>query len=162
MTGPGYDLLVGAHVLSAVVGFGAVGVSGTYAARARSSANPRGEPALQRYFRPGTNWAERVLLLTPVLGGILLWAGDRHAVSQPWPWIGLGCWVLAAAIASGLCWPAEQRIQAWLAAAAVSPEEGLVTELGRFRDTCRVVQWSASAVSLCFASAVVVMIWQPR
>ncbi|MGA3352433.1 MAG: DUF2269 family protein [Acidimicrobiales bacterium] len=146
------------HVLSAVIGFGAVGVTGTYAARARSARDPRSEPRLVRYFRPGTNWAERSLLLTPLLGALVLSVGDRSAGSQPWPWVGLGCWAVAAAIASGSCWPAERRIQAWLA------EEGAGyarTDPAQFRQACRVVQWGASAISVCFLAAVVVMIAQP-
>ncbi len=161
MTGPGYDLLVGLHALSAVVGFGAVGVSGTHAARARSAAAPRGDAGLKRYFHPGTNWAERSLFLTPVLGAIVLWAGDSSAVSQPWPWIGLGCWVLAVGFATGLCWPAERRIQLFLADApdlGERPAPGLV----EFREACTALQWGASAISLCFLVAVVAMIWQPR
>ena len=126
MTGPSYDLLVGLHALSAVVGFGAVGVSGTYAARARSAAEPQAQEGLKRYFQPSTNWAERSLFLTPVLGAIVLWAGDSSAVSQAWPWIGLGCWVLAVGIATGLCWPAERKIQMWLADAPVHREAARV------------------------------------
>jgi len=161
MTGPSYDLLVGLHALSAVVGFGAVGVSGTYAARARSAAEPRQDPGLQRYFHPSTNWTERSLLLTPVLGAIVLWVGDRSAVWQVWPWIGLGCWILAAAIATSRCWPAERRIQTWLADVPESRERPL-PGLAEFREACRSVQWGASATSLCFLAAVVAMIWQPR
>ena len=114
MTAPVYDLLVVLHVLSAVIGFGSVGVSGAYAARGRSSANPRQDATLLRYFHPGTNWAERTLLVTPVLGAIVLFAGDRSAASEVWPWIGLGAWAFAAAMATAWCWPAERRIQAWL------------------------------------------------
>jgi hypothetical protein len=159
MTGPGYDVLVGLHALSAVVGFGAVGVSGTYAARARSAAEPRGDAGLRRYFHPGTNWAERCLLVTPVFGAILLWAGDSSAVSEVWPWIGLGCWLVSAGVASGLCWPAERRVQAFFAG---PPEGGDRPGLVEFREACRALQWGASGVSLCFLVAVVVMIWQPR
>lgn len=161
MTGPGYDLLVGLHALSAVVGFGAVGISGTYAARARSIASPRGDDGLRRYFHTGTNWAERSLFLTPVLGAIVLWAGDGSAVSQPWPWIGLGCWVLAGGIATGLCWPAERRIHAFLADASDGGERP-APGLGEFREACTALQWGASAISLCFLVAVVAMMWQPR
>jgi hypothetical protein len=161
MTGPGYDALVGLHVLSAVVGFGAVGVSGTYAARARSTVAPRGDDGLRRYFHAGANWAERSLFLTPVLGAIVLWAGDSSAVSQAWPWIGLGCWVLAVGIATGLCWPAERRIQTFLADAP-GPGEQEAAGLREFREACTALQRGASAISLCFLVAVVAMIWQPR
>jgi len=161
VSGPGYDLLVVLHVLSAVVGFGAIGVSGTYAGRARSAAEPRDQPQLRRYFHPGTNWAERVLLLTPVLGAAVLWTGDRSAVSQAWPWIGLGCWLLAAAVATGLCWPAERRIQAFFAAEDLHGETA-AAGLGQLRVACRRLEWGASGIAALFLAAVVVMIGQPR
>ncbi len=161
MTGPGYDVLVLAHVLSAVVGFGAIGITGTYAARARSLPEPLRQARLRRYFHPGTNWAERSLYLTPVLGAILLFAGDRSAVSQLWPWIGLGCWLLAVAIATALCWPAERKIQSFFAQVGEARQDA-PEALAGFRDACRVLQWGASAISLCFLVAVVVMIGQPR
>jgi len=161
VTGPGYDVLVGLHVLSAIVGFGAVGVSGVYAGRARSADDPRGDALLQRYFSPGTNWAERALLVTPVLGVVVLLAGDRPAASQAWPWIGLGLWGFATAVATSRCWPAERKIQVWFAQ-ATDPEEGRQSGTAPLRDACRTVQWSASVISVCFAGAVVVMIGQPR
>jgi hypothetical protein len=159
VTGPGYDLLVVLHALSAVIGFGAVGVTGTYAARARSAPEPRKDPRLGRYFRPGTNWAERSLLLTPLLGGLVLGVGDRPAVSQPWPWIGLGCWAIAAAIASAWSWPAERRIQDWLGAPADCEE--VTNDLAQFQRECRVVVRTSSVISVCFFVAVVVMVSQP-
>ncbi len=161
MTGPGYDALLAAHVLSAVVGFGAVAASGVYAARGRRTHDPLRERSLLRYFRPGTNWAARCLLLTPIIGGILLWAGDRSAASEAWPWVGLGLWTLAAAIAGSWCWPAERKIQEWLAAVGDQGER-TPPELARFRKSCLTVERSASAMSLCFLAAVVVMIAQPR
>jgi len=162
VTGPGYDVLLGAHVLSAALGFGAVAASGVYAARGRRAPDPRRERSLLRYFRPGTNWAARCLLLTPILGGTLLWAGDRSAASEAWPWIGLGFWTLAAAIAGSWCWPAERRIQDWFTLAGDHGEPPPPPELARFRGSCLAVERSASAMSLCFLAAVVVMIAQPR
>jgi hypothetical protein len=170
MTGPAYDLLVVLHVLSAVVGFGAVGVTGAYAAGARSTPEPRRDVRLRRYFSPGRNWAERSLLLTPVLGAIVLVSGDRGAAAQPWPWIGLACWAAAAAIATAWNWPAEHRVQTWLAGGAAlegpagSPGTASVPgagDLESFREDCRRLEWGATAISLLFLAAVVVMVAQP-
>jgi hypothetical protein len=159
MTGPGYDLLVVLHALSAVVGFGAVGVTGVYAASARSAPNPSRDAKLVRYFRPGTNWAERTMVMTPVLGAIVLAVGDHPAASQAWPWAGLGCGVGGAGAATGWCWPAERRIQDWLNGGGGSDDAK--ADLAGFRRACRDVQWAASAISVLFLIAVVVMIGQP-
>lgn len=156
MTGPGYDVLVVAHVLSALVGFGSVGLSGLYASRARSARRPEEQASLRRYFAPGRNWAERSLLLTPVLGGVLLATGDRPAASQPWPWIGLGLWLLAAGVTSALCWPSERLLQAWFAGGGDRGDEAVLAS------ALRRLERGASVVSVLFVVAVVVMIAQPR
>ena len=157
MSGPAYDLLVVAHVLSAVIGFGAVGASGLYASRARSLGRPQVSASLRRYFAPGRNWAARSLLLTPVLGGILLGAGDRPAAAAAWPWIGLGVWLLAAAVVSAVCWPAERAVQAELAREDVQAGEGEAA----LRAACRRLEKGAAVVSVLFVVALVVMIAQP-
>ncbi len=159
MNGTAYGALVVVHVLTAVLGFGAVGVTGAYASAARSAPDPRGATNLVRYFRPGANWVARTLLATPVLGFALLFAGDGPTPSQAWPWIGLGLWVVACGVASGVCWPAESAIQQWLAA---EPGPGATTvDLAGFRRWCARAEWGAAVVSVCFVAAVVVMIAQP-
>ena len=68
--GAGYDIVLLAHVLSVVVGFGAVAAAGGYAlALARSG--PESE-SIRRYYQPGINWAGRVLFLVPIFGIVLL------------------------------------------------------------------------------------------
>jgi hypothetical protein len=164
VSGPGYDALVAAHVLSAVVGFGAIGVTGAFAAACRTADNPRSSAALVRYFRPGTNWAARALLLTPVLGLIVLFAGDRSASGEPWPWIGLGLWTVAAGLATGSCWPAERRIQSFMAGPPrpLAEETDVpVAEIDSLRRSCRRVERSAATISLLFVAAVFVMLVQP-
>ena len=159
MNGTAHGALVVLHVVSAVVGFGAVAVTGAYAAAARASPDPLGEVPLIRYFRPGTNWAARTLLVIPVFGMALVFSGHRSTVSEAWPWIGLGLWVVACGLASAVCWPAERAIQLWLAGRP-DPNRGAV-DLAGFRRACARAEWSAAAVSVCFVAAVVIMIAQP-
>jgi len=112
VTGPSYDLLVGLHALVRWSD-SVVGVSGTYAARARrlpSRAKIQAAAVLPSEHELGG----AVLLLTPVLGAMVLWAGDRSAARSPGR--GSGSVVVLAAIATP-CWPAERKIQTWLAAA---------------------------------------------
>src|SRR5205807_4813257 len=88
--------LVVLHVLSAVVGFGAIFLTGMYAGVARRRANE----SARRYFRPGPNWAARALYVVPVLGVVLVetsHGADRFA--QLWVWVSVVLWVIATALA---------------------------------------------------------------
>lgn len=129
-TSPGYDLVLLAHVLAAVVGLVALGVAAGSALALRRVLD-RGGPvpeALARYYRPGVNWAGRVLFLVPVFGvALLLMSGGQWNLSDTWVSLGLAGWALVALVAEGTLWPEERRLQSVVAtvvAGAGSPEEG--------------------------------------
>ena len=80
-----YDVLVAVHVVSAVVGFGAVALSGVYGATARHADRPEAQEETARYFRsPGR--AEWLIVPVPFLGAAALGArpegADFGAVSR--------------------------------------------------------------------------------
>lgn len=177
MTGPAYAALLACHVASVVAGFGALVATGLFARRMAVSPEPRADPSLRRYFREGTNWVSRAVLVVPVFGALLLATGDRRAVGEPWPWIGLGAWLVAAVTAARWCWPAEAGIQRWLARpdAAVGPDEQAESSQGvvrgsaavaagreQLRADCSAAARGGAVVSICFVVALVVMVGQPR
>jgi uncharacterized membrane protein len=142
--------LVVLHVLSAVVGFGAIFLTGLYAGVARRRANA----AARRYFRPGPNWAARALYVVPVLGVVLVetsHGADRFA--QLWVWVSVVLWVLATALAQAVVWPGEDRIQRLLAESGANEPE-----LDR---ACRRVERAAAAIDVVFVATVVLMVAQP-
>ena len=148
---PWYAFLVIAHILSAVVGFGALGMSGSYARLARVSADPFAAPGIRRYFRPGTNVAARALYLVPVFGGIALgFSGD---VRKIFPYLGFALWVIATGIATGMLWPAERSMQRLIASGVEDREE-----LRRLAIRC---ERAAMYTTLCFIVALGVMVAQP-
>ena len=109
-----YDLVLLAHVLSAVVAMVAVVVAGGFALALRSALRQGGPlpVAVVRYFRPGVNWVGRVLFLVPVLGvALIAMSGGQWGYSDGWVTIGLGVWVVVAMVAEGVLWPAERRLQ---------------------------------------------------
>jgi len=85
-------------------------VAGAFAlALARSG--PDADP-VRRYYRPGVNWAGRVLFLVPVFGFALI--GLSHgewSLSDGWITIGLMLWAGAALVAEVVLWPAERSLQ---------------------------------------------------
>ena len=105
---PLYAVVTAFHVLAAVVGFGALGVTGTYAHAARRAASPSSVASLGRFFRPGRNWAARTVFVVPVLGGLLLALGHGQDGVRLFPWLGLGIWTAAVGVASAAMWPAER------------------------------------------------------
>lgn len=116
-----YDLVLLAHVLAVVAAFGAVVVAGACAAAlTRTRPLPEG---VVRYYRPGVNWAGRVLHLVPVLGIVLVaLSHGAWSFSDGWVLGGLVLWVVADALAETLLWPAERRIQQVMAGCAPGPQ----------------------------------------
>jgi hypothetical protein len=166
VSGPAYDLLLVAHVVVALVGFGAIAAAGIAASSSLRCDDPANDASVRRFFKKGRDWPARMILLVPVLGLALLLGGDRSAESAAWPWVGLCIWVVAAGVASGICWPAEHAAQTALGELAVAAggedadgaAESLVAE---FRASCRRMELATGAISVCFVAAVAVMIVQP-
>jgi uncharacterized membrane protein len=143
------------HVLSAVVGFGAIFLTGVYAGLARR----RASEAVRRYFRPGVNWAARSVYLVPVLGVVLVeisHGADRFA--QLWVWVSLLLWVLAAALAQAVVWPGEARVQQLVAESSPPGSRARPVELDR---ACRRVERAALAIDLAFVATLVLMVTKP-
>jgi hypothetical protein len=165
-TGAVYSILLLAHVAFAVVGFGALAVTGIQARRARRGPAAAGSDGVRRYFRPGINWAARALYGVPVFGFALISsssgafaAGDGFVVA------GLGLWAVATVVAEAVMWPGERRIQE-----VVSTQWGNRGENGggatpgrdrRFDDDCRRVAGAAALLSVVFLTAVVLMVARP-
>jgi hypothetical protein len=139
-----YDLVLLAHLLSALVGFGAVVVSGVFAVvLARSG--PESEA--------GVNWAGRVLFLVPVFGAILvLISKGAWSFSDRWVVIGLVLWAVVAFGAEMALWPAERKLQ--VAVGERAPAEAV-------RSLCMVVAAMATGGFVVLVAASVVMVAKP-
>ena len=85
-------------------------VAGAYAWALRRS-GPGSEP-VRRYYRPGVNWAGRVLFLVPVLGvALMAMSHGDWSFGDGWIAIGLALWAGVAVVAEMALWPAERRLQ---------------------------------------------------
>lgn len=115
-----YDIVLLAHVLAAVIGFGVVAVAGSNALALRRP-GPRPE-ALRRYYRPGVNWAARSLFVVPLLGvALVAMSGGDWSYREGWVLGGLALWALAALLGELVLWPGERALQEMVARPAPAP-----------------------------------------
>jgi hypothetical protein len=153
-----YDVVLLAHVLAALVGLGAVVVAGAYALALRSS-GPGSEP-VRRYYRPGVNWAGRVLFLIPVLGvALMAMSGGDWTFSDGWITIGLMLWAAVALVAEMALWPAERRLQ--VAVASPSAVADLRPTTVGLRGECLRVAGMSAGLSVVLVAATVIMVAKP-
>jgi len=143
-----YDLLVALHVVCAVVGFGAVAISGSYGAAARHLDRPGAAEETQRYFR-SRGWAELLIAAVPFLGmGALAAEPAKGELGDVWVLAGLGLWVMAATLLFAVVRPSERRIRTGQEAEAVAGGRQLM--------------WAAAGCDVFFVLALAFMIAQPR
>jgi uncharacterized membrane protein len=153
--GAGYEVVVLAHVLAAVIGFGAVGVAGAYAL-VLGRRGPTSESVV-RYYRPGVNWAGRVLFVVPILGFVLIGMSSStpggYALSDGWVMVGLLLWAVAALAAEMVLWPTERGLQQLVATGE--------WEESAHRSLTRRMAWTSGVLMGIFVAAMVVMVAKP-
>jgi len=156
-TGPLYSTLLVAHVLCAVVGFGAMVLTAVQAGRARRGPAAPGAATVRRYFGPGPNVAGRFLYGVPVFGfALLAAAGGAFDADDGFVVLGLSMWLAAVLVAELVVWPAERRIQAVIAEGWGDPAAA-----GALERDCRRVMGAAGVLVVLFVAATVVMIGKP-
>jgi hypothetical protein len=155
-------LLVGLHIVSAILGFGAIAATTVLAGVARSRGR---SPAVVRYFRPGRNYVAYLALLVPVFGTGLEASSGWPDIGAAWPYVALGIWVVAAGVGTAVHWPAERRIQVLVAVPAEGGAGGLAhgpaPELApELVAACTRALWSGTVMTLAFFAALWVMLVQ--
>ncbi|MDQ2754184.1 MAG: DUF2269 domain-containing protein [Actinomycetota bacterium] len=151
-----YVLLVVVHIITAVVGFGAVAVSGVYGGLARR-ASPGGvsqSEEVRRYFgRPVR--AELLLLAVPFVGlGAV--AADRQRLAQVWIVGALIIWWAAAGLYVGVVRPAEAALCRLALDKDGDPTPSMEAEQAGTR-----LVWAAGICNLAFFVALVLMVIRP-
>lgn len=159
-----YDVLVAVHVTAAVVGFGAVALSGVYGGSATRPERDGAWEELRRYFAlPGR--AELLVTVVPFPGvAALLVDPGPSRLGQTWVAVGLGLWVIASALLLAVVRPAGAVISREMASGGGGSHAADVASSGRaarVRQAGSRLRWSAAASDLLFCVALVVMVIQP-
>jgi hypothetical protein len=159
--GPAFDVVLLLHVACVVAGLATSVTSAATANRLRTlirDGTPLPE-AVVRYFRPGVNWAGRLVYGVPVLGfALLAMSRGAYSLSDSWVMTGLGIFVVVVLLAEGILWPAERRLHVSVAAqgaqADAPPDPSVLHD-------AQVMLWSATAALVLLLAGTVIMVAQP-
>lgn len=158
-----YKTLLVLHILSAIVGLGAVMLNGLYAAQSQKRPGPAGRAVSETNFFV-SNIAEKFIYTIPIFGILLvLDSGKAWKFSQTWIWLALLIYVVAIGISHAILIPGHKRINALL----LEMEQGPAPAGGR---PPQAVESQAIAKRMAAAGAtlnvfvvvfLVLMIWKP-
>jgi uncharacterized membrane protein len=110
-----YKTLLVLHILTAIVGLGAVMLNGLYAAQAQKRQGPPGRAVSEANYAV-SHIGEYFIYAIPVFGILLVIVG--HPVwkfSQAWIWLSMLLYVLAIGISHSILIPGHKKINALLA-----------------------------------------------
>lgn len=145
---PIYDVILLAHIVCAIGGFGANGLAGLYAGQL----DPSPSEGAIKYFSNSKFYAEKLIYLIPVFGLTMI-AVSRGVseLTEPWVIFGIIAWVVAIGVAHSLVWPNERRISG-----VIDSQDGSsLKKLGKK------VSVGAMILDVIFVVTFIVMLTQP-
>lgn len=112
VTSSGYKIVFVLHLLSVIVGFGAVALNGLYGAEAKKRQGPGGL-AIGEANHAVSDVAERVVFLVPIFGiGLVLMSDEQWTFGQTWVWLSLVLYVIGVGVAHAVMIPSAKRMNA--------------------------------------------------
>ena len=111
----GYRLVLIAHILASIAGFGAVFFNGVYSAQGRKRGGREALVIAEANHIVSYKWAEKFILAVPLLGALLvLLSHGKWTFGQFWVWGSLLLFVASWTLAFGALKPAERRFRSVL------------------------------------------------
>jgi hypothetical protein len=155
-----FVVFVTLHVVSAIIGSGAIALSGVYGGVARHVERAGAVEETRRWFATPNRLA-LLLLAVPFFGVGALLAGSRSAqLHHLWVVCALCVWLAMSGLLTGVVRPAERHLGEYLAARSDDgPGEGI--DGVAVAQAARRCSLGAAACDLGFVIALGLMIWQP-
>lgn len=158
-----YKLILVIHILSVVVGIGAVMLNGLYAQQTQKRQGPMGRAVFEANFYV-SSIAEYVIYTIPIWGIALIGLSDSAwKFSQTWIWLALTLYVIALGISHALMIPNSKKILALMneieqgppPAGGPPPQAAKITELGKQ------LGMGGAALNVIVVVIIALMVWKP-
>ncbi len=158
-----FKLFLALHILSVIVGLGAVALNGLYAAQARQRQGPSGRAITEaNFFVSGI--AEKIIYTIPVWGILLVAASDKlYKFSQTWVWLSFLLYVVAIGISHAVMIPGTKRIIALQRDIEEGPPPagGPPPQVAEMQAIGQKLAPGGMVLDLLLVVIVVLMIWKP-
>jgi uncharacterized membrane protein len=158
-----YKFLLVLHILSVIVGIGAVMLNGLYASQTAKRKGPEGRAISEaNYWVSGI--AEYVIYTIPIWGILLiLVSDDAWKFSQTWIWMALLLFVIAMGISHGVMFPSHKRLNALLAETERTPPpaDGAPPQAAEIAQLGQKLAIGGGALNVIVVIFLVLMIWKP-
>jgi uncharacterized membrane protein len=107
----GYKIVLILHILTAIVGLGAVMLNGLYGAQAKARPGPAGLAIAEANFKVSMI-AEYFIYAIPIFGiALVFMSDDVIEFDQTWIWLSILLYVIALAISHAVMIPSAKRMQ---------------------------------------------------
>jgi hypothetical protein len=159
-----FKVILVLHVLSAIVGLGAVILNGLYAAQAQKRPGPAGRAVSEANYAV-SNIAEKVIYLIPVFGILLVLTSDgAFKFSYTFVWLALALFIAALGVSHSVLIPGHKKINGLLLemeqgpppAGGPPPQVAQIQALGTRQAA------AGMSLDLVLTAILALMIWQPR
>ena len=157
-----YKILLLLHILTVVVGIGAVMLNGIYAAQSQKNPGAPGR-AISEANEYVSSVAEKVIYLIPIFGILLvLVSDDAWKFSQTWIWLAILVYIAAIGVAHSVLIPGHRRINELLRemenappAGGAPPQVAEIEKLGQRQAMAGMFN------NLAVVVLIALMIWKP-
>ncbi len=158
-----YKTLLVLHILTAIVGLGAVMLNGLYAAQAQKRQGPTGRAVSEANFAV-SQIGEYFIYAIPVFGILLVVVGHPlWKFSQTWIWLAMLLYVAAIGISHSILIPGHKRINALLAEMEQGPPPagGPPPQAVELQGIGKRMAAAGATLNVFVAIFLILMVWKP-
>jgi hypothetical protein len=158
-----FKVLLVLHILSAIVGLGAVMLNGLYAAQSQRRPGAPGR-AVSEANEAVSTIAEKVIYLVPVFGILLVLASDSAIkFSNTFVWLSLVLFIAALGVSHSVLVPGQRKINALLLELEQGPPPagGPPPQLVQIQALGKRQAAAGASLNVVVAVILILMIWKP-
>ena len=162
-----YKIVLVLHLLSVIIGLGAVFLNAIYGAQAKSRRGPEGLAIVQANLKV-TEIAQYFIYAIPIFGIGLVFMSKTDGIeifkfSQTWVWLSLVLYIIALGLSHGILMPSVKRLQVLMGevVAAGPPAGGPPPQAAEMEQLGKRIAPVGAALNLLVIVIVALMVFKP-